>query len=834
MSWVQLGQEVYGKVINDWFGSSVSLNTTGKRFASGARFGDGSGNPINDQRGYVSIYDLSENTWVQVGEDIVGEAANDWSGWASYLSDDGKRVAIGAVFNDGSGNLLPDSGHVRVYEYNETSWVQLGQDIDGENANDWSGWSVALNSNGSRVAIGAHLNDGSGNLLQDSGQVRVYEYNGTSWVKLGSNIYGLYANDESGYSVSLNNDGSIVAIGARASSSSLQRGSATMYQYNGSDWTQLGQRIDGEQEEIFQNGIYIQDGELFGYSISLNYEGNRVAIGGPYYKDIIRNAGVVRVYEYNNGVWNKIGENIVGETQPNANYAGWSVSLDNSGNTVAIGAPFNAANNASNSLTGSARIYRYFNDSWQLMGSEIDGIDRDDRFGQSISISSDGNIVAISSATNDANTGILSDNRGSVRVFQFFQLMPNLNNFPNIVKTYGDAPFIITDPSTISDGPFVYTSSNTNIADISGNSVIIKSSGLATITAKQLENVNYLEETITTIITVERANPIITNFSIPIKNFGDKPFQIIEPSSNSTGYFTYNSSNTNVADISGNIIIIKGIGSTNIIARQEETSDYLEGTIDASFIVNKGLPTITNFSIEQKRYDDEPFNIIDPSSNSDGSFNYISLNESVATISGKTVTILNPGTTTIRVTQSATENYLEGVSETIFYSDICFPAGTPIKCDQGNIDIEKINTEIHTIDNKKIIGITKIICHDKFLVCFEKDSLGKNIPSQKTVMTRNHKVMYNGKMIKAEGLLRLDNVYKVKYNGQILYNVLLENYDTMKINNIICETLHPENDIAKLYKICKSLSKEKQAKLAEWYKLEFQKKNVIRKKSVIK
>jgi hypothetical protein len=40
-------------------------------------------------------------------------------------------------------------------------------------------------------------------------------------------------------------------------------------------------------------------------------------------------------------------------------------------------------------------------------------------------------------------------------------------------------------------------------------------------------------------------------------------------------------------------------------------------------------------------------------------------------------------------------------------------------------------------------------------------------------------------------------VIKVKYSGELLYNVLLEQHSTMKVNNILCETLHPENAIAK-------------------------------------
>ena len=55
-----------------------------------------------------------------------------------------------------------DAGGVRIYGYSSGTWTKLGQDIDGEAASDQSGISVYLNSAGDRVAIGARYNDGSG------------------------------------------------------------------------------------------------------------------------------------------------------------------------------------------------------------------------------------------------------------------------------------------------------------------------------------------------------------------------------------------------------------------------------------------------------------------------------------------------------------------------------------------------------------------------------------------------------------------------------------------------------------------------------------------------
>ena len=100
---------------------------------------------------------------------------------------------------------------MRVYKYNGTAWTKLGADINGEAADDQSGYSVSLSSDGTIVAIGAHYNDGSGDA---AGHVRVYKYNGTAWTKLGGDIDGEAVGDYSGYSVSLSSDGTIVAIGA--------------------------------------------------------------------------------------------------------------------------------------------------------------------------------------------------------------------------------------------------------------------------------------------------------------------------------------------------------------------------------------------------------------------------------------------------------------------------------------------------------------------------------------------------------------------------------------------------------------------------------------------
>lgn len=88
------------------------------------------------------------------------------------LSADGTTVAIGAPYNDGNGS---SSGHVRVFQWVDQTWVQKGAEINGLEAGEFSGFSIDLSANGERLVIGAHGNDVLG---FQTGQVRVYQWNG--------------------------------------------------------------------------------------------------------------------------------------------------------------------------------------------------------------------------------------------------------------------------------------------------------------------------------------------------------------------------------------------------------------------------------------------------------------------------------------------------------------------------------------------------------------------------------------------------------------------------------------------------------------------------------
>jgi hypothetical protein len=131
---------------------------------------------------------------------------------------------------------------------------------------------------------------------------------------------------------------------------------------------------------------------------------------------------------------------------------------------------------------------------------------------------------------------------------------------------------------------------------------------------------------------------------------------------------------------------------------------------------------------------------------------------------------------------------------------ICFPANTPMCIDQGTVNISQIDPKNHTLGGQPIRAITQTHLLDKDLVCFERDALNHGIPRKRTIMSRDHCIFYRGKMTPAHIFIgKHEGVTTVPYNGETMYNILLDRHQTVNVNGLTCETLDPENVIAKLY-----------------------------------
>ncbi|MFZ1686735.1 MAG: hypothetical protein WAU70_04910 [Flavobacteriales bacterium] len=230
-AWIQKGTDLFGENAWDMSGFAVCMpdpNTV----AIGAIDNGGNG----PSSGHVRVHTWDGSAWVQKGMDLDGEAAGDWFGRAVSMPDD-NTIAIGAPLNDGTGT---DAGHARVFEWNGGAWVQKGIDLDAEAAGDGAGFAVSM-PDPNTVAIGAVDNDGNGT---SAGHVRVFLWNGTGWIQKGADLDGEAADDWFGRAVCMP-DANTLAVGAPYNGSS-DAGHVRIFEWSGSAWVQIWTDVNGE------------------------------------------------------------------------------------------------------------------------------------------------------------------------------------------------------------------------------------------------------------------------------------------------------------------------------------------------------------------------------------------------------------------------------------------------------------------------------------------------------------------------------------------------------------------------------------------------------------
>ena len=328
--------------------------------------------------------------WQSFDSDITGENPDDSAGWAVSLSGDGKTLAFGAPGHNDR------YGKVRVFRHKGDKWTTIG-DIDGTSTEN-AGYSVSISEDGNTLAFGAPAHSNSGK--EYIGRVRVLKYQDKQWKSIGSDIGGINARDSFGWSVSLSADGSTVAVGAPYHDES-DKGQVRVFRYNDdtTSWEQLGDENDLDG---------VDAGDLAGHSVSLSADGSAVAIGAI---DHDSDKGHVRVFKYKDDTsrWEQLGDDLDGVDA--GDRAGYSVSLSVDGSTLAVGA-FNH-----DDKKGHVRVFRYNGASWTKIGDDIDGVSPNDEAGRSVSLSADGNTVAVGAPLHDADE--TDNNEGQVRVFSY-------------------------------------------------------------------------------------------------------------------------------------------------------------------------------------------------------------------------------------------------------------------------------------------------------------------------------------------------------------------------------------------------------------------------------
>ena len=189
-SWEQLGDIISNSGQPDGNAphpQRISLSKDGNRFA------------VSDTSSGVSVYQLSNGSWIQVGQSISTGVYT-----AKVALSDGSTLICGV------GNLDQAS----VYQFVDDSWSQVGATLIGSSGGYGSG--VGISDDGGIIAVGDWLDDEAG---ENAGKVTIYQFVDGEWSQLGNSILGKYAGDQSARrALDLSSNGYRVAIGNYGSS----------------------------------------------------------------------------------------------------------------------------------------------------------------------------------------------------------------------------------------------------------------------------------------------------------------------------------------------------------------------------------------------------------------------------------------------------------------------------------------------------------------------------------------------------------------------------------------------------------------------------------------
>jgi hypothetical protein len=388
-------------------------------------------------QGAAYIFGSKNNAIAKLGSDITTTGTGDLLGTSIACSDSGNIVAIGSP--------NPTVGKVVCYQYSGTSWVSYGSALNGTEGLSNFGKSVSLNSAGTRLVVG--IPDGQRVNNNVFGQVRVYSYSNNNWSQLGVNLNGILNASKFGSSVALSGNGNAFVVGAPNSSRTINGSTFTnvgrvfAYSITGTSIQQLGTPIDG----LFAN-------QNCGSSVAINTDGTIIAVTS----NGSTNAGVVRIYQLRFGQWSQLGQDLAGSSA-NDNFG--AVSLNGAGTRIAIGAPGNDTNGSN---SGQTRVFQYnsITTTWEQLGNTISGASVDSLSGTSVSLSRDGQTLAI--GVPNADTLGRNDN-GYIRLYRLtnnnWKLMSASISGENSNEKFGTTVALSGDGNTVFGGAPTY---NTN------------------------------------------------------------------------------------------------------------------------------------------------------------------------------------------------------------------------------------------------------------------------------------------------------------------------------------------------------------------------------------
>ncbi|WP_299678040.1 T9SS type A sorting domain-containing protein [uncultured Dokdonia sp.] len=396
----QIGEDIDGSVAQEFFGIATSISSDGDFIVVGAL---GATNTNGDVfAGAARIYENISGEWTQISADIEGGQVGETFGGDVVISGDGTIVAVAGAEYDVDPSSNSGEGRVRVFENQSGIWVQIGEDIIGDDPGAFLGNHIDMSDDGTIVSVGAIFND---EVAPNAGQIEVFENQSGAWVQIGQSINGLAENDRT-TNHALTADGSRIVVTSFGNEGD-DRGRLRVFDYNTTTdtWDQVGQDVLGteSQEQLGSGGLSISD------------DGTVIGIGIP--NAPITNApGLARFYDFDTTTeeWNQIGEDILGDVPLGQLGNGTGLDLSPNGSFAVIGTAGAFLDPDTNDFSGNfARVYENQSGEWVQVGPNLQGEVFGDLFGWTLSLSDNG-IVVVGGFQNEDGGGV---NAGHVRVF---------------------------------------------------------------------------------------------------------------------------------------------------------------------------------------------------------------------------------------------------------------------------------------------------------------------------------------------------------------------------------------------------------------------------------
>ena len=372
-------QKIVGDGIEDW-GNSVAINGSGNVVLFGGKDNLGNGAAI--------IYTLNNfGNWIYA-QKLTGDAGGDNWGASLTVNNDGSIIVLGgdldnqingaAIIYTGStglgwtykqkltgdvgqdrwghsmaisdsGNVIIlggrsdniDSGAAIIYTGNATAGWTFKQKLTGDTGQDNWGWSVATNNNGSVVVLGGYKDN------NNSGAAIVYTGNATSGWAYKQKLTGDAGTGYYGWSTATNGEGNVIVFGGWGNNNNS--GAAIVYTGNAAAGWTYKQKLTGDGGQ-----------DRWGHSVSTNNDGSLIVLGGWHDNN---QSGAAVVYTGNAVSGWGYRQKLTGDS--GVDNWGYSTATNDYGNTIVIGGP------ADNNRSGGAIIFNTPNNPINISSSFV-------------------------------------------------------------------------------------------------------------------------------------------------------------------------------------------------------------------------------------------------------------------------------------------------------------------------------------------------------------------------------------------------------------------------------------------------------------------------------